>query len=64
MGDLDFLVEFEAPSAPDYADNYFGLKEALERAFGLPVDLVVWSAIRNPYFRDSVEGARLPVYAA
>jgi predicted nucleotidyltransferase len=62
--DLDFLVEFEAPSSANYADVYFDFKEALERLFGRPVDLVVASAIKNPYFRESVERAKLPVYAA
>jgi hypothetical protein len=64
LSDLDFLVEFKAPSSADYADNYFDLKEALEQLFGHPVDLVVASAIRNPYFRESVERAKLSVYAA
>ena len=64
LSDLDFLVEFEAPSNPAYADNYFDLKEALERLFGRPVDLVVASAIKNPFFRASVERGKLSVYAA
>ena len=63
-GDLDFLVEFAAPSSAAYADNFFGFKEALERLFGRPVDLVVASAIKNPYFRESVERAKRSVYAA
>lgn len=62
--DLDFLVEFEPLPPGAYADTYFGLLEALERLFGQPVDLVVDSAIRNPYFRQSVERNRTPLYAA
>ena len=62
--DLDFLVEFEPLPPGAYADTYFGLLEALERLFGQPVDLVVDSAIRNPYFRESVERTRAPLYAA
>jgi predicted nucleotidyltransferase len=61
--DLDFLVEFE-PMAEGYADAYFGLLEALQGMFGRPVDLVVISAIRNPYFRRSVENSREMLYAA
>ena len=62
--DLDFLVEF-APLPPGtYADTYFGLHEALEQLFGRPVDLVVASAIRNPYFRQSVEQSKVLLYAA
>ena len=54
--DLDFLVE--------YADAYFGLLEALERLFEGHVDLVVESAIRNPFFRQRVEETRTQIYAA
>jgi predicted nucleotidyltransferase len=64
QSDLDFLVEFKAPSSATYADNYFGFKEGLDRLFGRPVDLVVASAIKNPYFRESVERAKQSVYAA
>ncbi len=62
--DLDFLVEFQQPPAAGYANAYFGLLKSLERLFGRPVDLVVESAIRNPYFRESVEETRELVYAA
>ncbi len=62
--DLDFLVEFKAPARPGYADRYFGLLEALESLFGRPVDLVVASAITNPYFRESVDRTRALLYAA
>jgi predicted nucleotidyltransferase len=62
--DLDFLVEFEPLSAGTYADTYFGLIEALEQLFERPVDLVVESAIKNPYFRESVERNKALLYAA
>lgn len=62
--DLDFLVEFQPLPPGAYADAYFGLLEALEALFGGPVDLVVDSAIQNPYFRQRVEETRTPLYAA
>ena len=62
--DLDFLVEFQPAALGTYADAYFGLLEALGRLFGRPVDLVVESAIKNPYFRRSVEQTRTPVLEA
>ena len=62
--DLDFLVEFQPLPADAYADAYFGLLEALERLFGQPVDLVVSTAIKNPYFRQSLEETRTLVYEA
>ena len=62
--DLDFLVEFEPAVLATYADSYFGLLESLERLFGRPVDLVIGPAIRNPYFLQSVEETRTPIYEA
>ena len=62
--DLDFLVEFGQVPPGSYADAYFGLLESLEELFGRPVDLVVASAIKNPYFRESVESTKATVYAA
>jgi predicted nucleotidyltransferase len=62
--DLDFLIEFETLPPASYADTYFGLKEALEELFGRPADLVVASAVRNPYFRASVERTKTLLYAA
>ncbi len=62
--DLDFLVEFQPAPPCGYADAFFGLKESLEQLFGRPVDLVAAAAIRKPFFRESVEGAKVPLYAA
>ncbi len=62
-GDIDLLVEFESPESAGYADRYFGLLESLETLFGMQVDLVVGSAIKNPYFRESVERTKALLYA-
>jgi uncharacterized protein len=62
--DLDFLVEFDPLPSGRYADTYFGLLENLQQLFGRPVDLVVASAIRNPYFRDSVERTKTLIYGS
>lgn len=62
--DLDFIVEFQQIPIADYANAYFGLHESLEELFGRPVDLVVESAIKNPYFRQAVEETRTSLYAA
>jgi predicted nucleotidyltransferase len=62
--DLDFLVDFGSRPTPGYADAYFGLCEALEELFKRRVDLVVASAIRNPYFLESVRLSKTLVYAA
>jgi uncharacterized protein len=60
--DLDFLVEFE-PEALSLA-AYFALKESLEALFGRNVDLVEPNAIRNPYFKESVERSRESIFEA
>ena len=62
--DLDFLVEFLPLGPVEHADAYFGLLEALKDLFGRPVDLVMADAIRNRYFKESVDRTRRPLYAA
>ena len=62
--DIDLLVDFDKLPPGGYADAYFGLLEALEQVFNRPVDLVVASAIRNPYFREAVERTKTMLYAA
>ena len=62
--DLDFLVEFEDLEPTAFSAAYFGLLEGLSGLLERPVDLVVDSSIQNPYFRESVERTRTPLYAA
>jgi predicted nucleotidyltransferase len=62
--DLDFLVDFEDLEPKDYAEAYFGLLEGLQKVFKLNVDLVMVSAVKNPYFLESIERSRTLLYAA
>jgi predicted nucleotidyltransferase len=62
--DLDFLVEFGPHPSMGYADQYFGLLESLGQLFGRHVDLVTAPAVKNPYFRRSVEATKELLYAA
>jgi predicted nucleotidyltransferase len=61
--DVDVLVEFDT-TAPGSLDTYFALKEGLEAILERPVDVVVTSAIRNPYFRAQALETREPLFAA
>jgi predicted nucleotidyltransferase len=61
--DFDFLVTFQELDPNEYADAYFGLLEDWQALFKRPVDLVVASAIQNPYFRETVEATRTLLYA-
>jgi hypothetical protein len=45
------------------ARRFFGLMEGLEKLFRRPVDLVVESAIKNPYFLKSVQQNQTSLYA-
>ncbi len=61
--DLDFLVEFHPPAQGDSWKRYFDLLHRLQDLFGRPIDLVEDSAIKNPYFRESVDETRELFYA-
>jgi uncharacterized protein len=62
--DLDFIVEFEPAPPGGRADRYFALLRDLETLLGRRVDLVEAGAPNSPYFLDSVNRTRTPVYAA
>jgi predicted nucleotidyltransferase len=62
--DLDFLLEFLPAAAGRPFHGYFDLKEDLEKVFGRKVDLVMPTAIRNPYFLKAVNQQRTVLYAA
>jgi predicted nucleotidyltransferase len=52
--DLDVLVRLGGP-LEGRATRFFELRRELERASGLPVDLVEEDAVTNPYLRDEIE---------
>lgn len=60
--DIDFLVDFKDVDLYDYADNYFDLKDALEKIFNHEVDLLEDKAIKNPYLRQSLDSSKRLIY--
>jgi predicted nucleotidyltransferase len=60
--DIDFLVQFENVGLLEYTDNYFDLKEKLEKLFGREIDLLENQAIRNPIFRKVLDREKRIVY--
>ncbi|MDR0834991.1 MAG: nucleotidyltransferase domain-containing protein [Tannerella sp.] len=60
--DVDLIVDFREIPVEDYADNYFDLKFSLQDILNRPVDLLEEQAIKNPYFRQSVEENKQLVY--
>lgn len=63
--DVDFLVEFSPNhDLGPWLSTYFDLKEALEELLERDVDLVMGSAMKNPYFIGEANRTRKMVYAA
>jgi uncharacterized protein len=60
--DLDFVATFADTHAPNYGERYLDFADALEALFDRPVDVLTENMIGNPYFRQSVEATRQPVY--
>ena len=60
--DIDLIVDFSNMSVEDYADNYFDFKFSLQDILKRPIDLLEEKAIKNPYFKHSVELHRKLVY--
>jgi len=60
--DIDLIVDFKDVDLYDYADNYFDLKSSLEIVFHRDVDLLEDKAIKNPYFRKSIDTSKQLIY--
>jgi predicted nucleotidyltransferase len=62
--DLDFLVEFQPGYPQGPFRQYFDFLLDLQRLFGRKVDLVEAGAMKNPYFIQSANRNKVPLYAA
>ena len=63
--DVDFLVEFQTGSnLGPWMANYFDFREELENLLGCKVDLVMQSALKNPYFIKEVNRSKKLLYEA
>jgi len=63
--DVDFLVEFLPDQDPGpWAAHYFNFQAALEKLLARKVDLIMPSAMKNPYFIREVNRTRQVLYAA
>lgn len=60
--DVDMLVQFRSDlDYVSYADNYFGLLQALRELLQKDVDLIAEETVQNPYFRQSIEAHKIPI---
>lgn len=60
--DIDLIVDFTNIAVEDYADNYFDFKFSLQDILQRPIDLLEEKAIKNPYFKKSVNQQKQLVY--
>jgi len=60
--DVDLVVDFDPMDIAHYADNYYDFKFSLEDILKRPIDLLEEKAIKNPYFRQSINQQRQLVY--
>lgn len=60
--DIDLIVEFQPLDVLDYADNYYDLKFSLENILKRPIDLLEDKAIKNPYFRKTINQSKQLIY--
>ena len=62
--DFDFLVTFLPEANATYIGVYHRLYTDLTSLFDQPVDLVIETDFRNPYFREAIEKSRTSIYVA
>lgn len=62
--DVDLLVEYESDYGAPAFGEYLALRDALADLFRRKVDLVMESAVRNPYLRAAIERSRQPLHEA
>ena len=62
--DVDVLIEYQSGHAPPSLSEFLALREALAALFGRPVDLIMASAVRNPFVRAGIERSRETLYGA
>lgn len=60
--DVDFIVDFKNLDVLDYGDNYYNLKFSLENILKRSVDLLEEKAIKNPYFRKTLNQNKVLIY--
>jgi hypothetical protein len=60
--DVDLIVDFEQLDVLEYGDNYYELKFSLENVLKRSVDLLEEKAIKNPYFRKTINQNKKLIY--
>ncbi len=62
--DVDFVVDLHSKDPLEYAENYFGLKFALQELLNRQIDLLEQKALKNKYFVKSINNSKKLLYEA
>ena len=60
--DFDFLVEMDVSPTSSRARRWLQLADGLESLLGKPVDLASSTALCNPFFIESINQDKTPIY--
>jgi predicted nucleotidyltransferase len=60
--DIDLIVDFAPMDLDSYASNYYNLKFSLQQLFKRPIDLLENQAIKNPFFRQTLDEQKKLIY--
>ena len=60
--DIDLLVEFDGFER--LFDRYFELKNRLEQLLGRHVDIIQYSAVKNPYIKSGLNRNKVRIYGS
>lgn len=62
--DVDLVVDIDESDPFSYTDNYFNLKEQLEKIFDRQVDLLEQKAIKNSFLKAEIDHTKVLIYTA
>ena len=62
--DVDLVVDFNTTDPLEYAENYFGLKFALQELLSRQIDLLEQKALKNKYLVKSINNTKRLLYEA
>ena len=60
--DIDLIVAFDNVDLQNYADNYYDFKFSIEELFNRKIDLLEEKAIKNPFFKKSINYSKELIY--
>ncbi|MCF8253758.1 MAG: nucleotidyltransferase domain-containing protein [Bacteroidia bacterium] len=62
--DIDLIVDLAESDPLEYTNNYFDLKEQLEKILNRHIDLLEQKAIRNPFLKKEIDQTKVLIYEA